>query len=368
MYKTISPRYFCVTMVLYYIANAYILGNDQVASRDSWLCLLMAALLLAPVLPLYAALSRRWPGKNLFEIFREALSPGTARFAAGIYAVYGILVLAMSLNCFGLFVQHEILPDTPTSVMELLIVLCSVYLVIAGGSVIGKWGAFVFPLVMLFIAVSLLGAIPSLEPGNLLPIAENRKNAALGVYRLLAFPVGEPVILFALLPSVRGEFGLRHWILPFLAAMLILALTYARNTMVLGGALAGVMHFTTSHADSITDYLNFSQHTEALTSLIPAVAGIMEASLALLFVSQGLAAVFVRQEAKGGVIAGAAAGLLFSILVLKSEYVLELRDMIWPGVSLVLQTILPMCCTIVPGMRKRLRRKILERRLKRQLM
>ena len=49
MYKSISPRVVCIVTLLVYIANAYILGNDRVAGRNSWLCVLLSAILYSGV-------------------------------------------------------------------------------------------------------------------------------------------------------------------------------------------------------------------------------------------------------------------------------------------------------------------------------
>lgn len=368
MYKTISPKVVCIATVLLYIANAYILGNDRVAGRNSWLCVILSAVLFIPVYLLFSLLLKKYPGKNFFEILAAVFGNTAMKIIAVIYVVYGILLLSMSFNVFARFVSSNILPDTPKYVMATAIALCAAYLVHRGAIVMGKWASFVLPVVILFILVSLLGSVPSLHVEYLFPIAEDKRELLIGIYRYLSFPVGEPIVIFSLLSSVRGPFRLRHWLIPLAVASILLSLSFARNTMVLGGSLSGLLNFSTNHADSVSGYMNFEQRTEVLTSLIPAAAGIMESAVTLLFVSQGIHAVFEKSKSWLGILIGAAAGLLLCFTGYRTSAVLEQRYMIWPLVSVPLQIIVPLACWIACSMKGGMRRKILARRLKRQMM
>ena len=213
---------------------------------------------------------------------------------AVVYVAYGICVLSMSFNCFARFVSSNILPDTPKYVMGLPSRCAPRILCYKGTLVIGKWAAFVLPVVLLFILISLLGSIPSLHFEYLFPIAENKQDLLVGCTGTLHSRSGSRLSFFSLMPAVKGRVRLRHWLIPLALAAGILSVSFARDTMVLGGSLSGILSFSTNHADSITGYLNFTQRTEVITSLIPAAAGIMEAAVTLLFVSQGFDAIFEK--------------------------------------------------------------------------
>lgn len=368
MYKSISPRIAGIVMVLVYIANAYILGNDRVAGRNSWLCVVLSAILFVPVYILFYFLTKKYPGMNFFEIMNQVFGKTVMKVIAVIYVAYAICVLSMSYNCFARFVSSNILQDTPKYIMGIAIALCAAYLVWKGSVVMGKWASFVLPVVLVFILISLLGSIPSLHFEYLLPIAENRMDMIIGTYRFLAFPVGEPVIFFCLLSSVKGTLRLRHWLIPLAVAAVILSLTFARDTMVLGGSLSGILSFSTNHADSIAGYLNFSQRTEVLTSLIPAAAGIMEAAVTLFFITQGVDAILEKSRSWIGILTGTVVGLAISFTFFNTSAALEKRYMIWPAISVGFQILAPLVCLLVSSVKNGMRRKILARRLKRQMM
>ena len=366
MKQTVRPIYASAAMVLVVLANAYILGSVSEAGRDAWLCLLLSALVWVPVLRLYAALSARYPGENFAGILEKSMSAGFARTLACFYTLYGVLVLGMSLNCFGLFAAGELLPDTPMPLMECLIAGTAGYLVWKGSGIMGKWAALVLPVALLFILLSLAGAIPVLEPEAVLPVAAEPGRIRAGFLRCLAFPLGEPVLLFTFLPGVRGRFRLRHWLLPFGTAILLLSLSWLRNVMVLGGGLYGGLRYAASYADGVQDYLNFAQHVEALTSLIPAAAGIMEAAAALSFAVDCLTCLTAGPRRSMYIPIAAILGLGAGIFLFADPAVLRLRDVVWPWISLPLQIIPPLVCLICP--RAQDSRKKLERCLKRMTM
>ena len=359
-----SRRNTALAMALVYLANAYILGGDPAAGRDAWLCLLIASAGLLPLFFLYARLCARYPGQNLTGMLRLSLGSRAAALFALPYLLYGILVLGMSLNCFGGYVSGEVLPDTPVLLMECLIVLSAVCLAWRGGAVMGKWAALVLPVTLLFILLSFAGSFPALQPDEILPVAADRTRLRQGIWHDLAFPTGEPVLLFTLLPGSREKMRLRDWLLPFVFTALVLSLARLRNVMVLGGALSGAVRYASAYADGISDYRNFAQHMEVLTSLIPAAAGIMEAAAALSFAADCAGSLFGRLPRTRllllcSIPGAAAAAFLFPAA---AE---NLRNRLWPGISLSLQWFAPLCCLAVPALRAR-GRKILDRCLKKK--
>jgi spore germination protein KB len=358
MYKTISPKVWCFVMTLVFMANVVIIGVDKIAGRDSWICAIIASVLYIPVFIIYAHLTKLYPGKNFFGIMSETLGKWASKTAAAIYTVYGVLLLSMSLNGFARFIATNILPDTPELVMVALLALCAFFFVCKNSSVIGKWSCFMLPLVIISILVAFFSSIKSMYVENLMPILEKPEILLDGTYRYLAFPFAEPIIGFALLSSVRGKIKLYQSLLPWIISTAIVVMTFIRNTAVLGGSLAGMLAFNTYFADSIVGYISFSQRIEVLTTLTPAVAGIAEAAVILMFATQG--ADFLTS---GKISRFSAAGITFAAVILTailypSFEALHIRVMVWPIVSVPLQVVFPVACLAAHGMKNRVKGKL----------
>jgi len=364
MPQEISPRVFALASLLFYLANAYIQGNLRSGGQSAWLMVVAGAVLLLPFFLLLSAVSSRHPGKDLPAVAGQLWGMAGQRVVSGLLFLYGTLLLGRSLSCFTRFVSAYILPDTPRILMATLLFALAALLVRRGAAAIGRWAGIVLPVVFLMIGLAIAASISVCRPEALMPIETERGKWLRGIRESVVFPFGEPLAMCTLLTGVKGTVRRRHWVLPWLGAALLLALTFARNTMVLGGELSAVLPFATHHADSVMGYSSFSLRVEALTSLIPAAAGILEAAVFLHL------AVCSMEAMAGRKLHGAfyliPAGLAGAIILLPGGQLMAWEGY-WGWFSLPLQAALPVALLLGERMQKRMRRKILARRLKRGL-
>lgn len=361
----ISARSFAITAVVYYFGNAYILGSNSHVGRDDWLCMLIACVFAVPLVLLIAYLAETHPGQDLFVIFKQVLGNTVCRFLSLLYGVYAVFLLSMSLSCFSRYVCTCVLLETPKSVMALLLAVCAYLFAVKGPSGIGRCASFLFPVVLLAIVLAFVTSIPSAHFKHIFPIG--RGNIWWGVYRSMAFPFVEPILLFSLIPAVKEGTKKRHWLLPFIFAFSILILNSMRNTMVLGDGLAGMLSFPTTHADSVVGYESLEQRLEVLTTMIPAACGLVEAVLATIFASRAFEAFVGAASSKISVPGVLAAGFAICMLAYGTETALEYRSNIWPFVSVPLQLLAPVLCLLVENTRRAKKAKIFLHSLKKTM-
>ena len=333
--NNISARGFAVTAVLFYFGNSYILGSNADMGRDDWLCMLTAAVIELPLVLLLSVLAKNHPGKNLFDIIKEHTNKAVFYIIASVYALYGVFLLSMSLSCFSRYVCTSILLETPKAVMAFMLAACAYLFILKDSVSLARASASLFIVVTLVVIVTYAVSVPHLVLSEILPVA--RDSIWQGVYKCLAFPFAEPVILFSMMPDVQSPTKKKYWLVPYIFAGLILVLNVMRNTMVLGSALSGITTFPTAKTDSVVGYMSFQQRLEVLTTMIPAAAGLVEAALAALFTCQALSAVF---GTKKNAVTGAfvcAAGAFLSLVLYTSGGSLDTRAMIWPAASVPLQ-------------------------------
>lgn len=366
MQKGITPRYFTYIASLFYIGNAYILGSDSFAGPSSWLSLLISAAVFVPIMYMYGRLIDRYPGRDLYGIMDELLGRQLTSIFTVIYIIYGIGVLSMSLSCCARFIFTNILPETPKLAVSLVIGLCSALVVCGSYTSMAKWTAFLLPAVAASVGIALIFSIPVLRPGELLPIAYPLEHTLFGAYRLLAFPYGEPIILTAFLPAIRGKLKYRHIVLPWVLMGIVLALTYARNTMVLGGKLEGLLSFSTYHADAVAGFEEFQQRIEVLSSFVPAVSSTIESAAALLFSVRGVMYLTGAKRSPWLIAPLALAGVAVSAWVYSTNIALETRSRLWPLISVPLQFLIPFICLVLCMIRRLILQKSRKPHLKRR--
>lgn len=361
----ISARSFAVTAVVYYFGNAYILGSNSHVGRDDWLCMLIACIFAVPPVLLIAYLAETHPGQDLFTIFKQALGNTICRVLALIYGVYAVFLLSMSLSCFSRYVCTCVLLQTPKSVMALMLAVCAYLFAAKEPSGIGRCASFLFPAVFLAVLLAFITSVPSAHFKHIFPIG--RGDIWRGVYRSMAFPFVEPVLLFSLIPSVEDGTKKRHWLIPFLFSFAFLILNCMRNTMVLGDGLAGILSFPTTHADSVVGYESLEQRLEVLTTMVPAACGLVEAVLATIFASRAFDAFSGAAPNKISILGVLAAGFVICMLAYGTETALEYRSNIWPLVSLPLQFLVPALCLLVENTRRTKKAKIFLQSLKKTM-
>lgn len=335
----ISPRSFALTSMLFYMSNAYVLGSNADAGRDDWLCALIASAAAFIPICILAALAEKNPEMDLFSIIEKKFGRILLHIFAGIYTVYAVLLLSMSLSIFSRYICTCVLLETPKAVMAFFLSVCVVLFTTKQGLSIGRTASMLFPIIIALIITIFAASAATIKLDRLMPIAEN--NILPGIYRSLAFPFFEPVILFSLLPMVKGGTKKRHWLIPYAVSSLILVFNIVRNTSVLGPALSGLLTFPTMHTDGIIDYESLAQRLEVLTTMIPASTGIIEAAIVALFSRQALCRAFnIKKEMPAGIFT-ISLGFVLCLLLYSTDKALEMRTQIWPAVSFPLQIIIP---------------------------
>ena len=349
MTEKYQARRFALTAFLYCIGSAYILGGTSGAGRDEWLARLLSALAGLPIVMLCAFLSGRHPGLDLFSILRKKLPKGMVSVLSALGAVYAAVILGMSLSCFSRYTAALILTQTPKAVMSALLALCVLLFASKGAAPLCRVSGFLFALIVPVLAAVFVLSVPSMHGAFLLPVG--RELRVLHVYRSLAFPFVEPVLLFALAPSAPKGVKPRHWLLPYLGGAAVLVFGCMRNTAVLGDALAGMFSFQAAAADSIVGYESVHQRLEVLTTMIPAAAGLVDAALSLRFASGALASAFGKRESRLAPPACMLAGFLVAVYAFRTDASLQIKNMLWPGISSFVHLLLLMLC-LLPGKKK----------------
>ncbi len=173
------------------------------ATRDAWISAWLAsgAALLITLVSYY--LLKRFPGQSLFVINRKVLGPWIGRALNLTYAVMFLYLGAIALRMFSEVLAEALLPETPTFVISLLMMLLVITGVMGGMEVLGRLADLLAPLLVVTILFLALLAWPLIHLDRLLPVFE--------------FGVG-PMLQQTLTPI--GIFGEAAWtvmlVMPFL--------------------------------------------------------------------------------------------------------------------------------------------------------
>lgn len=143
---------------------------SQDAGPDGWI-----AILLGSVIPLIAIIStvllfRRFPGYTFYQISQSILGKYLGKMPLLLYVIYGISFCSIVLRIFGDLLNTYVLPKTPGFVINLLMLIPTLYFVTGGIKVVARYNELSFYL-LIPLYLTILPSLKEAEWTFLLPVA-----------------------------------------------------------------------------------------------------------------------------------------------------------------------------------------------------
>lgn len=171
-----------------------IVANE--AYRDSWISVILASLAALPLILLYHALARNFPGKNIIEYVPLIAGKIPGLIINLLIWSFYIFITATVIAELGDFVTWTFLPQTPVIATIILTVAAASFTVKKGIEAIARLNEFLFWIglsLLLFVAFATINRV---NPEYILPILENGFMPPIrGTLPLLAWTAEISVIL-----------------------------------------------------------------------------------------------------------------------------------------------------------------------------
>ncbi len=189
-----------ITKIFYTSIRAII----KTTGTAAWYATIISYMVSVAFFLLIYLLMKRFPGKNLVEIFEAVTGKLIGKFLAIIFSAYIIYYAAVNLREFVEMIKAYNLPYTPPSIILGVVIGAAVILAYKGLEGIARMGYFVFLPVLVGIIIILVLAFPYYNPRALFPILGYGLDTTLyfGVLRSSAYE--EVVILAIMINSIQG--------------------------------------------------------------------------------------------------------------------------------------------------------------------
>ena len=126
-------------MLLFEFGSSVILGVNTQTGQDSWITLIVGALIACPFMLIYARILKLYPGKSFFEIMDLVLGKVAGKILCALMTWYAIHLCALVIRDFSEFMEISTLQETPQLPIMILLMLVVVYLAKSGNRTLGKW-------------------------------------------------------------------------------------------------------------------------------------------------------------------------------------------------------------------------------------
>jgi spore germination protein KB len=288
-----SPEFF-LFMICYTLSYSRILSFADSSSRqDSWLVLIVSFLFSLPFVMIYAALLKRFPAKNMLQIFRIVFGKAAGTVISVLYIVYFTLVLSHMLNDMSEFFTSYIEPETPPMLFIVITILTAAYGLKTGIQYLVKMSGIIALLSAVSVFVPFLLLLSKMDFTNFLPVLRYPPKIYFQSFTQF-WHLQTNLILFPLMLTPRLQFPRsvgKSTLRGIAAGTLGLLLIIVRNTAVLG-PMAAVVDSASYASTRVIEVGNVFTRVEIVVSLITTILIFLSISVVYFSAAEGVSQLF----------------------------------------------------------------------------
>lgn len=157
-----------ITPILTSVPNiaAYIGGNS------GYMSILYSFVLLMIFTGFIVNILSAYPGKNLYGIIEEMSTAIIAKIFAILYGLWALMVVNLKINQYLAMLQSTLLPTIRSGVLLLILFFILSYVLIKGPKTLFRFAEISYVIIIFFLGILTLFAIPTIELSNLVPVTE----------------------------------------------------------------------------------------------------------------------------------------------------------------------------------------------------
>jgi spore germination protein KB len=265
-----SQLFFMVTAL---IQSSAVIGafSAGISKQDSWLAVIVAAVVSLPALLIYLSLMRRFPGKNLMEILELIYGTFLGKTVSLLYILIFFEISYANLRFMGDLLLTYMMPETPLVVIAIIFTALAGWITRKGLEVLARFASVAVAIVTVMIIATFILLIPQMDVTNFLPILDiPPKDFIQGVHISTAIPICEVMAFMMIIPYVnQAKQVKKSFLLGCTAGVITLLADAIRNIAVLG-PLYAISSSPSIDAVRLIDIANVLTRLEVLviTSLV----------------------------------------------------------------------------------------------------
>ncbi|WP_202081323.1 GerAB/ArcD/ProY family transporter [Caldalkalibacillus salinus] len=170
----------------------------ELNTPDGWISLVLAGLFVMGIVTLYVLLQKQFPSKTILEFLAEGTVGRYASYVLGfMFILYFISLSGYEARILAFVVKMYLLDQTPSEVLVLLILICTMYAVSKGFQAIVHLNFLFLPIIVLVLVSLISFNITEIEIDNLRPVTpEGAFVPIMGLKETVFTFIGIEIILF----------------------------------------------------------------------------------------------------------------------------------------------------------------------------
>jgi len=291
----------------------------SITRNDSWAMAFSGLLFTLPIVVIYAALIRWFPGKSLIEMDDVIFGPVLGKAVSVLYLFFFLSLCALNTRDLGNFVVDYVLPGTPLAAIILLFLLACVYMLRKGMENLMRLSAVFCILVVVGVAVNFLLVLKDmqwefLKPFFRLPLTKYVQGTA----SVAAVPMGEILAFTMVTPMLgKGQKAGKFLFLGLIFSAVFMAFVMLRDIMTLG-PLVAIVSLPSFESVRYVSLANILTRMESIYSVILVILFLFKVGILQYASGLGLSQMLRFKSHKPLMLPIAALVLFYSLFVFES--------------------------------------------------
>lgn len=340
---TISSVQQIFLVFMFILGNSNVLGVNILAKNDTWLSIILAVLLFLPIVCIYARILKLYPEKSLFDIIEIIFGKIVSKLFIALFTWYSIHLCALVVRNFSEYIKIVAMPETPSLIVMICILLVTMYLARSNIRTLGEWSFITGTFVLIMIVLTIVLEIKDMEFDNILPVFENGYQPILtSSMQIISFPFAEIVVILALGGSIaRKDSPYKILTLSIIISGVILVCVFLRNIFMLGLPMSEASYFPSFTASRLIEVGDFLSRIEGTISVNLLFAGITKITVCLICSAKGISKLFHINNYQNMVLCTSL--LVLALCVNLYKNVMEMFEFIkyYPYYAFLFQAIIP---------------------------
>ena len=258
------------------LGASYLMGTIVVSSfvssvlgTESWMAGITGAICFLPSVLIYCALTKKYPGKGLFQMNEAVFGSAVGRVLSMLYLLFFISMCALNILEATNFLSYFIMPKTPMITIALTIALGCIYCVKNGITPLARIAPIFGIVSVASVLFNSLTSLSNADANFLLPLFDHQLlDYVQATHVSTSIPYGESIVLLMLIPDLGQKANIIKSYLAVIAfTAFIMILVHVRETISLGPMVS----FPALPSYEVVRMINISNiltRTESLYALV----------------------------------------------------------------------------------------------------
>lgn len=357
--EIISTRQFTIITILYSIGTAILIIPGSIANaakQDAWIAAIIGVIISLLNVKLFMTLAKQTPTLTFVEANKKILGRFFGTMTALCFVIVTILSAGELLYFIGIFMQTEIMPETPMMAFALLFSIIIMYAAYLGIETFVRSAEILFPLFLFIFIFFVICITPQITLDNIQPVLEASKTSMLySIMRFLSifsFPSVLLLMLYPLTVNVQHSVQKGFYIGTIIGGI-VLTTMVTLSILVLGPDSTTARTFPSYALAQRISIGYFLERIEVLMAVMWIISLYIRSFMYFYTSVVGLAQVLNIKDHRPlilpmGLIVIGLSQILHPSIVHSNNY----NNEIWPILSFIVMILLPIIMLIVAVIRK----------------